>query len=140
MYALPACLPACASGAARVSSSIASHGGGSTARLDFLSSSFLELRTHSGWTRLLHQVNLPTEATAGLISPPPGCDSSRAFFLLLNDRFIPPFLCLCVHSEEAKSTTWLHPVSGEAVVTGHRKTPGTVSTTGRLTSLSVQSV
>ncbi|XP_053174573.1 pleckstrin homology domain-containing family A member 5-like isoform X3 [Scomber japonicus] len=26
-------------------------------------------------------------------------------------------------SEEAKSTTWLHPVSGEAVITGHRKTP-----------------
>lgn len=28
------------------------------------------------------------------------------------------------NSEEAKSTTWLHPVTGEAVVTGHRKTPG----------------
>ncbi|MED6280739.1 hypothetical protein CHARACLAT_013909 [Characodon lateralis] len=27
-------------------------------------------------------------------------------------------------NEEAKSTTWLHPVSGEAVSTGHRKTPG----------------
>uniref|UniRef100_A0A8C7XS48 Pleckstrin homology domain containing A5 n=1 Tax=Oryzias sinensis TaxID=183150 RepID=A0A8C7XS48_9TELE len=26
-------------------------------------------------------------------------------------------------NEEAKSTTWLHPESGEAVVTGHRKTP-----------------
>ncbi|XP_075900308.1 pleckstrin homology domain-containing family A member 5-like isoform X5 [Nelusetta ayraudi] len=26
-------------------------------------------------------------------------------------------------SEEAKSTTWLHPVTGEAVITGHRKTP-----------------
>ncbi|KAM9754714.1 pleckstrin homology domain-containing family A member 5 isoform 12-T12 [Menidia menidia] len=26
-------------------------------------------------------------------------------------------------NEEAKSTTWLHPVSGEAVITGHRKTP-----------------
>ncbi|KAF3704829.1 Pleckstrin -like proteiny domain-containing family A member 5 [Channa argus] len=26
-------------------------------------------------------------------------------------------------NEEAKSTTWLHPVSGEAIVTGHRKTP-----------------
>uniref|UniRef100_A0AAY4C8N7 Pleckstrin homology domain containing A5 n=1 Tax=Denticeps clupeoides TaxID=299321 RepID=A0AAY4C8N7_9TELE len=26
-------------------------------------------------------------------------------------------------NEEAKSTTWLHPASGEAVVTGHRKTP-----------------
>jgi hypothetical protein len=33
-----------------------------------------------------------------------------------------PFL---TNSEEAKSTTWLHPVSGEAVITGHRKTPGT---------------
>nr|XP_057931961.1 pleckstrin homology domain-containing family A member 5-like isoform X12 [Doryrhamphus excisus] len=26
-------------------------------------------------------------------------------------------------NEEAKSTTWLHPRSGEAVITGHRKTP-----------------
>ncbi|KAM4554263.1 pleckstrin homology domain-containing family A member 5-like isoform 3-T3 [Fundulus diaphanus] len=26
-------------------------------------------------------------------------------------------------NEEAKSTTWMHPVSGEAVITGHRKTP-----------------
>ncbi|XP_069384313.1 pleckstrin homology domain-containing family A member 5-like isoform X21 [Paralichthys olivaceus] len=26
-------------------------------------------------------------------------------------------------NEEAKSTTWLHPVCGEAVITGHRKTP-----------------
>ncbi|KAM6926611.1 pleckstrin homology domain-containing family A member 5-like isoform 5-T5 [Lycodopsis pacificus] len=26
-------------------------------------------------------------------------------------------------NEEAKSTTWLHPVSGEAVITGHRTTP-----------------
>lgn len=32
-----------------------------------------------------------------------------------------------LNSEEAKSTTWLHPVSGEAVITGHRKTPGKVS-------------
>ncbi|KAG7231122.1 hypothetical protein INR49_027162, partial [Caranx melampygus] len=32
--------------------------------------------------------------------------------------------------EEAKSTTWLHPVSGEAVITGHRKTPGEVSLNG----------
>ncbi|KAJ8245369.1 hypothetical protein GJAV_G00270020 [Gymnothorax javanicus] len=31
---------------------------------------------------------------------------------------------VCVRSsEEAKSTTWLHPVTGEAVSTGHRKTP-----------------
>ncbi|KAK1790262.1 hypothetical protein P4O66_014167, partial [Electrophorus voltai] len=27
-------------------------------------------------------------------------------------------------NEEAKSTTWLHPVTGEALITGHRKTPG----------------
>nr|XP_020463981.1 pleckstrin homology domain-containing family A member 5 isoform X10 [Monopterus albus] len=26
-------------------------------------------------------------------------------------------------NEEAKSTTWLHPVTGDAVITGHRKTP-----------------
>uniref|UniRef100_A0A3B3XL48 PH domain-containing protein n=1 Tax=Poecilia mexicana TaxID=48701 RepID=A0A3B3XL48_9TELE len=30
---------------------------------------------------------------------------------------------LCLNSEEAKSTTWLHPLSGEAIITGHRKTP-----------------
>ncbi|XP_045893030.1 pleckstrin homology domain-containing family A member 5-like [Micropterus dolomieu] len=30
-------------------------------------------------------------------------------------------------NEEAKSTTWLHPVSGEAVITGHRKTPAAFS-------------
>lgn len=35
--------------------------------------------------------------------------------------------CRSLNSEEAKSTTWLHPVSGEAVITGHRKTPGKVS-------------
>lgn len=44
-----------------------------------------------------------------------------------------PFL----NSEEAKSTTWLHPVSGEAVITGHRKTPGEMSVTERLSSFSV---
>lgn len=44
-----------------------------------------------------------------------------------------PFL----NSEEGKSTTWLHPVSGEAVITGHRKTPGEVSVTERLSSFSV---
>ncbi|KAM8862120.1 pleckstrin homology domain-containing family A member 5-like isoform 4-T4 [Synchiropus picturatus] len=27
-------------------------------------------------------------------------------------------------NEEAQSTTWLHPVSGEALMTGHRKSPG----------------
>uniref|UniRef100_A0A3Q2GFM1 Pleckstrin homology domain containing A5 n=1 Tax=Cyprinodon variegatus TaxID=28743 RepID=A0A3Q2GFM1_CYPVA len=36
-------------------------------------------------------------------------------------RYILPALCL--NSEEAQSTTWLHPESGEAVITGHRKTP-----------------
>ena len=36
-------------------------------------------------------------------------------------------LSLSLNSEEAKSTTWLHPISGEAVITGHRKTPGKVS-------------
>lgn len=36
-----------------------------------------------------------------------------------------PFLPFSsTNSEEAKSTTWLHPVTGEAVITGHRKTPG----------------
>lgn len=50
---------ACENGAARLSYSIASHGGGSTTRVDFLSPFFLELRDYSGWTRLLHQVNIP---------------------------------------------------------------------------------
>ncbi|KAM9311388.1 uncharacterized protein PAF06_009180 [Gastrophryne carolinensis] len=27
------------------------------------------------------------------------------------------------HLEEAKSTTWLHPVTGETILTGHRRTP-----------------
>lgn len=43
------------------------------------------------------------------------------FFGFLCSPF-PPFSS--TNSEEAKSTTWLHPVTGEAVITGHRKTPG----------------
>lgn len=35
-----------------------------------------------------------------------------------------------LNSEEAKSTTWLHPGSGEAALTGHRTTPGKVSLGG----------
>ncbi|KAJ3612328.1 hypothetical protein NHX12_020604 [Muraenolepis orangiensis] len=34
-------------------------------------------------------------------------------------------------NEEAKSTTWLHPVTGEAVITGHRKTPALVWSNNR---------
>lgn len=41
--------------AARLSYSIARHGGGPTTRLDFLSPFFLELWGYSGRTRLLHQ-------------------------------------------------------------------------------------
>uniref|UniRef100_A0A3P9M8C4 Pleckstrin homology domain containing A5 n=1 Tax=Oryzias latipes TaxID=8090 RepID=A0A3P9M8C4_ORYLA len=41
------------------------------------------------------------------------------FRVSVSRGFFPPSL----NSEEAKSTTWLHPESGEAVVTGHRKTP-----------------
>ena len=60
-------------------------------------------------------------------SPPPagGSGSSRVFLVSDSNQ-----LCVCgnvsssLPSEEAKSTTWLHPVSGEAVITGHRKTPG----------------
>lgn len=44
----------------------------------------------------------------------------------------PPFSS--TNSEEAKSTTWLHPVTGEAVITGHRKTPGKQSENGVLFS------
>uniref|UniRef100_A0A672R7M2 WW domain-containing protein n=1 Tax=Sinocyclocheilus grahami TaxID=75366 RepID=A0A672R7M2_SINGR len=39
------------------------------------------------------------------------------FFTFSSPLFFSP------NSEEAKSTTWLHPVTGEAVITGHRKTP-----------------
>lgn len=59
---------ACASGAARLSYSIGRHGGGPTTRVDFLSPFFLELWGYSGWTRLLRKVNIPSEATAQLIS------------------------------------------------------------------------
>lgn len=45
-----------------------------------------------------------------------------SFFRVLCSPFPPPFSF--TNSEEAKSTTWLHPVTGEAVITGHRKTPG----------------
>lgn len=44
------------------------------------------------------------------------------FFRVLCSPLPPPFSF--TNSEEAKSTTWLHPVTGEAVITGHRKTPG----------------
>lgn len=51
---------------------------------------------------------------------------SDAFFLFVFFGFsvhlLPVFFP--TNSEEAKSTTWLHPVTGEAVITGHRKTPG----------------
>ncbi|KAL8222276.1 UNVERIFIED_CONTAM: Pleckstrin y domain-containing A member 5 [Gekko kuhli] len=30
-------------------------------------------------------------------------------------------------NEEAKSTTWLHPLTGEAVITGHRRSPAHTS-------------
>ncbi|XP_044041878.1 pleckstrin homology domain-containing family A member 5-like isoform X19 [Siniperca chuatsi] len=50
---------------------------------------------------------------------------SDASFLFVFLRVLcspfPPFSS--TNSEEAKSTTWLHPVTGEAVITGHRKTP-----------------
>ena len=59
---------ACESGAARLSYSIARHGGGSTTRVDFLSPFFLELWGYSGWTRLLHQVITPSRKTARVIS------------------------------------------------------------------------
>uniref|UniRef100_A0A3P8RU34 Pleckstrin homology domain containing A5 n=1 Tax=Amphiprion percula TaxID=161767 RepID=A0A3P8RU34_AMPPE len=111
---------ACESGAARLSYSTARHGGGSTTRVDFLSPVFLELRGYSGWTRLLLQVNIPREKTAQVILAV--CcyyffTSSKVTVYKMN--VFPSLL----NSEEAKSTTWLHPVSGEAVITGHRKTP-----------------
>lgn len=74
-----------------------------------LSSLFLELRSDPGWTDILHQVNVTR--THGIIDA-----RASAASLYLLSRFS--------NSEEAKSTAWLHPVTGEAVITGHRKTPG----------------
>lgn len=58
------------------------------------------------------------------------------FFLFVLFRVLcSPFLPFSsTNSEEAKSTTWLHPVTGEAVITGHRKTPGKQSENGVLFS------
>uniref|UniRef100_A0A8D3D6H2 Pleckstrin homology domain containing A5 n=1 Tax=Scophthalmus maximus TaxID=52904 RepID=A0A8D3D6H2_SCOMX len=109
-----------ASGAARAASnSIARHGGGSTARVDFVPPFFLELRGHSGWTRLLRQVS--TQPVR-----PRGRRLNSCLFLIPAKvgRVVTKRVCpSSLNSEEAKSTTWLHPVSGEAVITGHRKTP-----------------
>lgn len=99
---------------------LCSHGGGSTPGVDLSSPFFMELRGHSGRTSLLHQVIIYWILFVGVFV---------IFILILNSdthqnaiRFhLFPFL---TNSEEAKSTTWLHPVSGEAVITGHRKTPG----------------
>lgn len=55
-----------------------------------------------------------------LLFPP--THSCLGFFRVLCSPLPPPFSF--TNSEEAKSTTWLHPVTGEAVITGHRKTPG----------------
>lgn len=118
---------ACENGAARLSYSIASHGGGSTTRVDFLSPFFLELRDYSGWTRLLHQVNIPWRTAAGVFF--------RRFPIRTKSPCYNEWFSLSLNSEEAKSTTWLHPVSGEAVITGHRKTPGKVSVNGWQVSL-----
>lgn len=112
------------------------HGGGSSAGLALLPSSLLELRADSRWTHFLSEVNI----TRGRGSAEPRC---FLFFFLSLCRFptslftFPPFSS--TNSEEAKSTTWLHPVTGEAVVTGHRKTPGThahahAECTGRLSA------
>lgn len=111
------------------------HGGGSSAGLALLPSSFLELRADSRWTHFLSEVNMPR----GRGSAEPRCSLSRRILSLClfpTSLFtFSPFSS--TNSEEAKSTTWLHPVTGEAVVTGHRKTPGThahAECTGRLSA------
>lgn len=51
-------------------------------------------------------------------------DSSCSSRVTVTD--FPPSL----NSEEAQSTTWLHPVGGDAIRTGHGKTPGKESVNG----------
>uniref|UniRef100_A0A8C1IFB2 Pleckstrin homology domain containing, family A member 5 n=1 Tax=Cyprinus carpio TaxID=7962 RepID=A0A8C1IFB2_CYPCA len=74
----------------------------------------MELRRDPGRTRLLYQVNISGKESLGSVRIE--CLSSVVFHLLSPPFFSP-------NSEEGKSTTWLHPVTGEAVITGHRKTP-----------------
>lgn len=102
--------------------SSARHGGGFSAGLALLPSFFLELWGDSGWTHILPQVNMtlgPRAADTHWLFATYFC--LFVFFRLLFSPF--PWFSP-TNSEEAKSTTWLHPVTGEAVVTGHRKTPG----------------
>lgn len=113
---------ACESGAAPESYSLISHGGGSTTQVGFWSPFFMELRGYSRWTCLLHQVIIPSNRTTRVF---PACLSfQQSRRVTVND--FPPSL----NSEEAQSTTWLHPVGGEAIRTGHRKTPGKGSVNG----------
>lgn len=111
------------------------HGGGPSAGLALVPSSFLEFRADSRRTHFLSEVNM-TRARG--CAEPRRSLSRRILSLCLFPTSLftfPPFSS--TNSEEAKSTTWLHPVTGEAVVTGHRKTPGThahAECTGRLSA------
>lgn len=104
------------------------HGGGSEPGVDLLPAPLLDLRDHPGRPSLLHQVKSwgrrgGPEGAGGWrqrgaswvgASPAPSAPPAPP----LKPR-LGPFSHPC--SEEAKSTTWLHPVTGEAVVTGHRR-------------------
>lgn len=63
------------------------HGGGSSAGLALLPSSFLELRAHSRWTHFLSQVNM----TRGRGSAEPRCSLSRRIFLFFISLSFPDF-------------------------------------------------
>lgn len=95
------------------------HGGRPEPGVDLLAAALLDVRDHQGRPGLLHQVSGRAGevarggcGAAGASGPgdPVGRPSRRS-------APVPSLPC----SEEAKSTTWLHPVTGEAVVTGHRR-------------------
>lgn len=108
--------------AARALLSVLRHGGGPQPRVAVLPAFLMELRRDPRRTRLLFQVNISGMESLGSVRLE--CLSSVVFFTFSSPLFFSP------NSEEAKSTTWLHPVTGEAVITGHRKTPGKRFLTG----------
>lgn len=93
------------------------HGGGSSAGLALLPSLLLDFWGDTGRTHLLHQVHITrARSAAGTRRSGGRCPPST--------RPLSPSCVFFTNSEDAKSTSWLHPVTGEAVVTGHRSTPG----------------
>lgn len=82
----------------------------------------LELRDQPGRPRLLHQVS------GALLGGGKGSRGGGWARWWWGGRPLPDCSltgpCVRPRSEEAKSTTWLHPLTGEAVITGHRRSAG----------------